>query len=163
MSSDVERGVEMYHKACLTEEQGKFNLAELYYLKSAYLFQRAGGAHHMDAANVLNALAFLLEASGLYDEALRSAKESAKIMETQAGELCSRDADMIRLQAWGLIGNLYRHMARYAEAEQTLRRAFDYAIVRFGDAEKRPPRPGSSRYGADCQQPGRIIAIAGTA
>jgi len=136
MSTEVERAMEIYDEARQAEEQKQFDAAEKYYVKSANLFQQIGGTHFINAAHALNALSSLREGRGDYNGALCSAKHSAGIMEIQAIDFSSRHADEIRLQTWGLIGNLYRRMARYIEAEQTLKRAFEYARDKFGDEDE---------------------------
>src|SRR6266545_6809015 len=96
MSTEIDYAVKFYDKASEMEEQGQLELAELYFLKSACLFQQAGDVHFMDAANVLNAVGFLRESRGNYGGALYSAKQSAKIMETYSIEFSNREADEIR-------------------------------------------------------------------
>lgn len=136
MSTEVERAMKIYDEAHQAEEQKQFDAAEKHYVKSANLFQQIGGTHSMEAARVLNALSFLREARGDYHGALCSAKHAEIIMEEQDVEVSSLEADQIRLQTWGLIGNLHGHMARYIEAEQTLKRAFEYALAKFGDEDE---------------------------
>ena len=99
MSTEIDCAIELYNNALIAEEKGDMELAELCYLKSAHLFQQAGGTHLMDATNGLNALGFLRESRGNYEGALYSAQQSAKIMETQGTEFVSREADEIRLRA----------------------------------------------------------------
>ena len=115
MTTEIERAVEFYKKACLAEEQGKGDLAEIYYLKSRFLFEQAGSAHFMDAANALNALAFLRESRGDTKGALYSAKQSIQLMEKHKAQ--SVDADLIRSVAGELIDNL---MPRYELPLQSL-------------------------------------------
>jgi tetratricopeptide (TPR) repeat protein len=136
MSTEIERAREFYEKAHQAEEQNQSNLAEIYYVKSATLFQKIGGMHSIDAAQAFTALSSLRERRGDYSGALCSAKHSARIMEMQGIEFSSRRADEIRLQTWSLIGNLYRHMGRYSEAEQILRHAFDYVCTKFGEEDE---------------------------
>ena len=101
MCMEADRAVEFYQKACLAVEQGEADLAEVYYLQSMDRFEKAGGAHHLNAANALNALAFLRKAHGNYEGALRSAKQSLQIMEGH--KIQSADADLIRNTSWELI------------------------------------------------------------
>ena len=115
MTTELESAVEFYNKGCLAEEQGKVDLAEIYYLKSRFLFEQAGGAHFLDAANALNALAFLRESRGDTKGALYSAKQSIQVMEKYEAQ--SADADLIRSVAGELIDNL---MLRYELPLQSL-------------------------------------------
>jgi len=78
MSTEIERAVEFYDKACLVEEQDQIILAEAYCLKSSALFEQIGGSHMRDAAKVLNRLAFLRESGGNYEGSLYYAKKSAE-------------------------------------------------------------------------------------
>ena len=79
MSTEIERAVEFYNKACLAEEQGQITLAEVYYLKSSALFEQIGGSHMLAATKVLKALASLRESGGDHEGALYSAKKAAQI------------------------------------------------------------------------------------
>jgi len=101
MNIEAEHAVEFYRKAHLAVQQGKADLAELYYLQSKGRFERAGGAYHLDAANALNALAFLRKSRGDYEGALRSAKQSLRMMGGFKAQ--SADAELIRSTAWELI------------------------------------------------------------
>jgi len=58
------------------KKKGKMNLAEIYYLKSAFAFEQVGGKYFVNAATALNALACLRKARGNYAGALCSAKTS---------------------------------------------------------------------------------------
>jgi len=98
-----DQAVDLYNKACQSEQKGEANLAEVYYMKSWSLFEQAGGSHCLNAANSLNALAFLRWSRKDYEGALRSAKESMRIMETYGIELSSADADLIRSTSWELV------------------------------------------------------------
>lgn len=132
MSSEIERAVKYYEQACLAEAQNRLELAETNYLKSANLFQQAGMPHFPKAAKVLNTLSFLRERRGNYRGALCAAKHAEKILDEET-VISSLEADQIRLQTWGLIGNLYCQMQRYCEAEQVLQRTLEYALLKFGN------------------------------
>lgn len=106
MYTEIKKAVELYNQACLAEEQGQMNLAEVYYLKSAYAFEQVGGTHMLNAANAFNTLAFLRRSRGNYDGALCAAKKSAQIMENYRVWSTSHDAELIRMTAWELIRNL---------------------------------------------------------
>jgi len=103
MCTSIEKAVELYTRACAAEEQGELNLAEVYYLKSWVMFEKAGGRHALNAANALNALAFLREARGNYEGAMSSAKRSLRIVEDYRMQCKSSDADLIHMQARDLI------------------------------------------------------------
>jgi hypothetical protein len=94
-----QQAVDLYNKAWRSEQEGQDNLAEVYYLKSWSLFEQAGGSHCLNAANALNALAFLRWSRKDYVGALSSARESMKIMETYGNAYPSADADLIRSTA----------------------------------------------------------------
>jgi len=106
MRTEIKKAVELYNEACIAEERGEMNLAEVYYLKSVYAFEEAGGRHTLNAANALNALAALRQSCGDYEGALRSAKRAAQIMDKHESQFASHDADLIRNMAWELIRNL---------------------------------------------------------
>src|SRR5258705_417343 len=136
MYIDVHQAFELYNQAHLAEQEGKLNLAEVYYLKSWTLFKEAGNTHIADAANVLNTLGLMRQELGDHKGALTAAEEAARMLESITEVESSRDVREIRLQVWGLIGNVYRHLAKYAEAEQVLIRALNYAIEHFGEADE---------------------------
>ncbi|HSJ87106.1 MAG TPA: hypothetical protein VK909_07840 [Anaerolineales bacterium] len=98
-----EQAVDLYNKACRSEQEGQVNLAEVYYLKSWSLFEQAGGCNCLNAANTLNALAFLRWSRQDYVGALSVAKASKKIMETSGNIFPGADADLIRSTAWELV------------------------------------------------------------
>lgn len=105
-----EQAIYLYNKAYHAEQQGEANLAEVYYLKSWFLFERAGGPHRLQAADALNALAFLHWSSKNYQGALRSAWEAMKIMEAQGPEFSGADADFIRDTSQELIDQVCYEM-----------------------------------------------------
>lgn len=98
--------MEFYNQACYAEQQGIMDLAEVYYLKSAYAFEQAGKADYLNAANAFNILAFLRESRGNHLGALCAAKKSAQIMENYRAFAANQDADLIRMTAWELINDL---------------------------------------------------------
>ena len=101
MPAEIKQAVEFYDQACLAEQQDKDDLAEVYYLKSWALFEQAGGRHYLNAANSLNALAYLRKSRGNFDGALLSAKRSLQF--TEKYDAPSNDADLIRGTARDLI------------------------------------------------------------
>jgi tetratricopeptide (TPR) repeat protein len=136
MSKEIERAIEFYDKAYEAEKQGNIDRAEVLYMESRELFEKEGGVYFIDAANIMNTIAFIKQKHGDYDGALRAARESAEVMKTRFEGGTRRDAETIRLQAWGIIGNIYRHMARYEEAERILQCTLEYATEKFGGADE---------------------------
>src|SRR6266540_2496403 len=106
-----DQALDLYNKACQSERKGETNLAEVYYLKSWSLFEQAGGSNYLNAANALNALAFLRWSRRNYEGALCSAKRSMRIMETHESELSGADADLIRNTSWDLIDQVSYEMS----------------------------------------------------
>src|SRR5512144_949583 len=106
-----DQAVDLYKKACQSERQGEVNLAEVYYLKSWSLFEQAGGCNYLNAANALNSLAFLRWSRKDYEGALCSAKQSVRIMETSAANICSAEAELIRSTSWDLIDQVRYEMS----------------------------------------------------
>lgn len=111
MCTEIKCAVELYNKACQAENDGMATLAEVYYLKSEVLFEQAGGMHFLNAANSLNALAFLRKSNGDDEGALRALRACLKIMDAHTSECSNRDGEFIRMQAWemmeSLIGNKF--------------------------------------------------------
>jgi len=99
MRTEIKCAVELYNKACQAENAGLPTLAEVYYLKSEVLFEQAGGMHFLNAANSLNALAFLRKTQGDHKGALRALRESLRIMDSHKLECANRDGEFIRTQA----------------------------------------------------------------
>ena len=106
MCTEIKCAVELYNKACQAEHEGMATLAEVYYLKSEVLFEQAGGMHFLNAANSLNALAFLRKSTGDHPGALRALKESLKLIDAHKRECTSSDGEFIRLQAWEMMESL---------------------------------------------------------
>jgi len=98
--------IEFYKQACSAEEQGELDLAEVYYVKSAYTFEQSGRADYLNAANAFNALAFLRESRGNHKGALCAAKKAVQIMENYREQPATSDSELIRMTAWELINDL---------------------------------------------------------
>ena len=109
MKSD--QAMDLYQQAYRSEQGGKTRLAEVYYLKSWSLFNEAGGENLLNAANVLNALAFLRWSRKDYESALCWAQQAMRIMETQCGGLSGADADLIRSTSWELVDQVTYEMS----------------------------------------------------
>src|SRR5258705_4330892 len=98
MYIDVHQAFELYNQAHLAEQEGKLNLAEVYYLKSWTLFEEAGDSFYVNAANALNALAYLRQSRGNYEGAFLSAKTSLQIIEAHPDEFTNAEAELIRMR-----------------------------------------------------------------
>ena len=103
---EINLALDLFHKACSAEEMGEMNLAEVYYLKSAFAFEQAGGKYFMNAANALTALAFLRKARGNYEGAMCSAKQALQITKQPELQAADPDVELIRMEAWELIEQL---------------------------------------------------------
>jgi hypothetical protein len=106
MYIDIHQAFELYNQACLAEQEGKANLAEVYYLKSWALFEQAGERYYVKAANALNALAHLRQSRGNYEGAFLSVKKSIEIMEAHFRVFTDTEAEAVRMRAWELVKNL---------------------------------------------------------
>jgi hypothetical protein len=98
MPIEINQAVQMYNKACLAEEKGQMDIAELYYLKSGAMFEAAAetnGTQYLNAANALNSLAFLRWSRADYEGARCSANASIRIIERYHTQFTSADADFI--------------------------------------------------------------------
>ena len=106
MYIEIHQAIELYNQACLAEQEGKAELAEVYYLKSWTLFEQAGEKYYVNAANALNALAHLRQSRGNYEGAFLSVKKSIEIIETHANVFTHAEAEVVRMRAWELVKNL---------------------------------------------------------
>jgi hypothetical protein len=106
MYIEVHQAIELYNQACLAEQEGKANLAEVCYLKSWALFEQAGERYYVNAANALNALAYLRQSRGNYEGAFLSVKKSIEFIEAHAGVFTHAEAEAVRMRAWELVKNL---------------------------------------------------------
>ena len=136
MSTQITRAVQLHYEASAANEQGNVNRAEVLYVERKEIFMQQGGEHFVDAANIMNAIALMKTKHADYDGALRAAEKSVQIMDDHVVNTPNRKADEIRLQSWIIIGNIHRHLAHYAEAEQVFQRALDYALNVFGVADE---------------------------
>jgi hypothetical protein len=103
---EINQAHDLFYKACSAEEKGEMNLAEIYYLKSAFAFEQAGGNYFMNAATALNALACLRKARGNYEGALCSAKQALQVAKKLEAQVSNPDVELIRMEAWELIEQL---------------------------------------------------------
>ena len=105
------QAIEMYHQARRAEQEGKVALAEVQYLRSRAAFEEVGGTQYLSIANVLNALTFLRWSRKDYAGALRSAKESAQIMENHGAKFSNIDANFIYSTSCELIDQIQYEMS----------------------------------------------------
>ena len=103
---EIKQALDLFHKACMAEENGEMFLAEVFYLKSIFAFEEAGGDHIIETANALNALAFLRKARGNHKGAIFSAKKSLQITKKFETQYSNPDVELIRMGAWELIDQL---------------------------------------------------------
>ena len=133
MTTQIENATMLYTEASQADQRGNFERAEMLYMESRRIFEHAGLRHRVDAANIMNAIAFMKQKFGDFTGALAAAQDGLKVLGTIRYTETGGDESEIRLQAWGVIGNTYRHLARYEEAEQILRTALAYAVSIFGE------------------------------
>ena len=81
MSTRIEHAIQLYDEASLAEEQGNLDRAEVLYLESPDIFLKEGGNHWIDAANIMNAIAFMKEKYGDYEGALHTGEKSIQILD----------------------------------------------------------------------------------
>lgn len=110
MCLKTDQAMNLYHKACRSEQNGEADLAEVYYMKSWFLFEQIGGTHHLTAAHALNAAAIIRWSRKDYEGALRLANQSLTIMESHGAKFASADADLIRSTSWELIEQVRHEM-----------------------------------------------------
>ena len=103
---EIKQALELFYEACSAEEKGEMNLAEVYYLKSAFAYEQVGGKYFMNAATALNALACLRKARGNYEGALCSAKRALQVTKQPEIQASDPDVELIRMEAWELIEEL---------------------------------------------------------
>lgn len=135
MSTQIIRATQLREEASTANEQGNIDRAEVLYAESREIFLREGGEFFVEAANIMNALALMKAKHIDYYGALQAADKSVQIL-SQINPSSDRKANEILLQAWSIMGNIHRRLARYEEAEQVLQRALDHALNSFGAADE---------------------------
>ena len=103
---EITQAFNLFYEACSAEEKGKMNLAEVYYLKSAFAFEQVGGKYFVNAATALNTLAYLRKARDNYEGALCSAKQALQIAKKLENQASNPDVELICMAAWDLIEEL---------------------------------------------------------
>jgi hypothetical protein len=106
MYIEIHQAIELYNQACLAEQEGKADLAEVYYLKSSALFEQAGGNYYLNATQTLNELAFLRRSHGNYEGAFVCVKKAMQIIQAHPSVFTTAEAEVVRMRAWELIKNL---------------------------------------------------------
>lgn len=125
--------VDLFKRATELCALGDLAQAAAFTEQSITHFQQADGENTPNAANLLNVLASLREEQSDYAGAVAAAEQSTKIVDTLGDDFTGEDATYVRIEAWSRLGNLYRHLARYPEAEALLVRALALAINTFGE------------------------------
>ncbi len=133
--TDIKQANNLQHLAGLMAKLGNMERADALYLECAELYNQLGSDYLLNAADALNELASLRQKRDDHTGALNAAQESARMMDTVSGGQPSAGEILTRLQAWALLGNSYRHLARYTLAEPILIRAVDYAIEHLGETD----------------------------
>ena len=103
---EIKQAIALFEEAWSAEEKGEMHVAEICYLRSAFEFERAGAQYVMDAANTLNALAFLRKARGNRDGAIYSAKKSLQMTKKFETQFSDPEVELVRTTAWDLIDEL---------------------------------------------------------
>jgi len=103
---EIKQAIDLFQRAWSAEEMGEMHVAEIYYLRSAFEFERAGAQYVMDAANTLNALAFLRKARGNHEGAIYSAKRSLQITKKFETQFSNPEVELVRMTARDLIDQL---------------------------------------------------------
>jgi tetratricopeptide (TPR) repeat protein len=106
MFVDIDKAVNLYNQAQSAEREGDADLAEVYYLKSCALFEQAGDRYYVNAAQTLNALAYLRRSCGNFEGAFSCVRKAVQIIEAHPGVFANDEAEVIRMQAWDLVKNL---------------------------------------------------------
>ena len=106
LKPEIKQAIDLFQKAWSAEEQGEMQLAEICYLRSAFVFERAGAQYVMQTANTLNALAFLRKARGNHAGAIYSAKRSLQITKKFETQFSNPEVELVRTTAWDLIDQL---------------------------------------------------------
>ena len=134
MPDPTDHAVKLFNQATEFRAQGDLERAEEFCAQAIEIFQTAEGENSPDAANLLNVLASIRDERGDYEGAINAAKRATNILDTLGENFSGDDAAHIRLEAWSRLGNLQRHLARYSEAEENLKRALALALESFGEA-----------------------------
>ena len=143
MTTQIEHANLLYKEASHADRQGNMERAEMLYMESRRIFEHAGGIHRLDASRIMNAIACMKQHIGDFTGALAAAQDGLKVLGTaRYTETGAEEAD-IRLQAWCVIANMYRYLARYKEAEQILRTALAYASSIFGEKSEQACEAGN--------------------
>ena len=89
MSALVTRAIQLCEEAGAAAEQGNIDRAEVLYLESRELFLQEGGAHFVDAFQIMKRIAYMKESLGDFEGAILALENAARLLETHAGSGCS--------------------------------------------------------------------------
>src|SRR5262245_3875260 len=130
MSTDpIATACRLHEQATLHHQRQRLDRAETLCRRSLRLLQRAVGSDHPDVANVLTALAGILDDQGRYPEAERCARRSMRALRSAPDE---PDVQRLRVQAAQRLANILRAQGRYQQAELLYRRALTLAKKALG-------------------------------
>ena len=88
-SAPLARAIQLCDEASAAGEQGNLDRAEVLYLESRELFLQQGGAHFLDAFQIMKRIAYMKESLGDFEGAISALEDAARILETHAGTGCS--------------------------------------------------------------------------
>src|SRR5258708_7688992 len=134
MPDPTDHAAELFEQAMQARAQGDLTHALELCAQAIAIFQNVEGENSPDAANLLNALTHWREENGDYAGAVEAAQRATNILNALDAGFGREDAAHLRIEAWSNLGNLYRHLARYPEAETLLKRALELALLQFGAA-----------------------------
>ena len=137
MFAQLARATQLLEEARLSTEQGNIDRAEVLSLESKEIFMQAGGAHFIDTAGIMNAIARMKVNYGDCSGALRAVEKSISILDIKVGTSPRQKADEIRLEACAILGDIHLQLAHYEKAEQVLLAASDHARRVFGESDER--------------------------
>ena len=135
MINTIHQVSELFFKASEAGNAGQPERARALYLECIRLFRSSLQDESCNIANIYNALAILEQTRGDFNAALDFACQAAAQFDPDDGKLCNQDGHEIRLETWGLLGNLQRQLALYPEAETSLLRALDFALANYGETD----------------------------
>lgn len=104
MSDPTNEAVELFNRARYARAQGDLETAETLSAQAIEMFQCAEGENSPDAANLLNALAYIRQKRGDYDGAVQAAEQSVHILGVLGAAFLGNDAALGRLEAWTRLG-----------------------------------------------------------
>ena len=128
--------VDLFFKANQACQDGQLDQARDLYLECIRLLRETGMDESRNIANLYNALAILEQSGGDIQAALDFALQAEAQFGPEEDRPFDQDQAEIRLETWGLLGNLQRHLAYYAEAETSLLKALDFALAHYSETDE---------------------------